>query len=617
MIFESYATMYPLMRVLVIVLMLAARLPAADQSPPLETVVDRVRSAVQPDQAMDFMRRVYTTDRWFTFPKFQETADYLKSAMAGIGLKSIEVGQAPADGVSQFGYWTMPLAWDVKQARLEIIDPPVILADYQKIPSSLGMWSGPTPPEGIAAEIVDVKRGSAAEIEKLDLRGKLALVDQNPANIKPLLVKAGAIGAINAFTENPDLPDGRQWINAWGDNGWAFTKASTPLLSFSITPKQAALVRQLLAERGSLRVRATVDSRYYAGTYPYVTGLIPGTTPEEVLTLGHSSEQGAQDNATGVAAMLESLATLNRLIESGKLPKPRRGIRILTMGEMYGSLHYIAKNPERMRRTVAAMCMDTPAASYDLPGTEYTFHLNPMVARSYVDALILRVAQQYFPSVKRPWHSHAFRSGTDSYLGDPTIGVPTVWAYSGSGVETHHNSEDTPDRVDKRSLRDIAIVNASFLYYLANAGEAEAQWLAELTAKSEGGTGFRQAEAVLSVLRLVPEQRREAVRVSLHPLIARLKEDSWSAPDSEAAHMIVKRKRMGTLPLDDLPPDRREGYPSGAWASAPTVALYWCDGRRNLAEVVHLTEMELGPTKFDFMGYFKFLQKYGYVDLIK
>jgi len=41
------------------------------------------------------------------------------------------------------------------------------------------------------------------------------------------------------------------------------------------------------------------------------------------------------------------------------------------------------------------------------------------------------------------------------------VGVPTVWGYSGSGVETHHNSEDTPDRVDPRSLRDIAIIDAA------------------------------------------------------------------------------------------------------------------------------------------------------------
>src|SRR5207302_11192618 len=154
----------------------------------------------------------------------------------------------------------------------------------------------------------------------------------------------------------------------------------------------------------------------YNGVYPYVTGVIPGTGSEEVLTLGHSSEQGAEDNATGVAAMLESLATLNRLIASGKLPRPKRSIRLFIMGELYGSMHYIQTHPERMRRTVAALCTDTPAASYDLAGTEYTFYMNPHVAKSYTDAFIFRFAPAYFPQVHRLWHEHTFMRGTYTLL---------------------------------------------------------------------------------------------------------------------------------------------------------------------------------------------------------
>ena len=80
---------------------------------------------------------------------------------------------------------------------------------------------------------------------------------------------------------------------------------------------------------------------------------------------------------------------------------------------------------------------------------------------------------------------------------------------------------------------------------------------------------------------------------------------------------MVRRKRFGTVPLDDLPPDQWQGYPSGAWAGVPTAALYWCDGHRNLAEVIRLTQMELGPTDFDFVGYFRFLRAHGYVDFLK
>jgi len=652
----------------------------------LAQLVQAIRGEIQPSQAMDFMQKVYSTDRWFTYPKFQETAEFLKKTMEDIGLKNVELLGAPADGTSQAGFWTMPLAWDARSARLEIVDPAVpaeqaILADFQKVPASLGMWSGSTPPEGVTSEVVELKETDPAKIAQMPLKGKLVLTSRNPADFKWALVKAGATGAINAFTENPKLEDGRQWINAWGDNGWAFTKGSTPLLSFSITPRQAALVRKLLAERGVVRMKATVDSRYYSGVYPYVTGVIPGTGSEEVLTLGHSSEQGAEDNATGVAAMLESLATLNRLITSGKLPRPKRNIRLFIMGELYGSMHYIETHADRMRHTVAALTMDTPAASYDLAGTEYTFYMNPHVAKSYTDAFILRVAQEYFPQVHRPWHEHAFMSGTDTYLSEPTVNVPTVWGYSGSGVETHHNSEDTPDRVDPRSLRDIATVNAAYLYYLANAGEPEAMWLAEVsqtrgyeqilgsaawfldrvpTAHDANGLARllqdaidrvaysvdRETQSVLSVLRLVPEQRREGAAKILAPLVDGLrrfgteqtgrvchaidlralelglntpvKPTAASDPQlKEAAKIVVRRKRFGTLPLDDIPPDQREGFPSGAWEGVPTIALYWCDGHRNLAEVIQLTRMELGPSDFDFVGYFRFLRKKGYVDFVQ
>jgi len=657
----------------------------------LEPLMREIGSEVSPERAMQYVQQIYQTDRWFTFPKFQETAEHLKRTMNQIGLREAEIVAPPADGVSQFGYWTMPLAWDVKKARLEIVEPPVpegfrVLADYEKVPASLGMWSGPTPEGGITAEVVELKDMSVRSIEALDLKGKMVLTPRNPADIKWLLARKGSSGAINAFTENPDLKDGRQWINAWGDNGWAFTKGNSPLHCFSISPSQAEFLRKLLREPRKVRVRAVVESRYYSGTYPYVTGIIPGSGDEneEVLVLGHMSEQGAHDNATGVAAMIEALGSLNRLIGAGRLPKPRRHIRMVAMGEMYGSMHYLATNPDRVRRTVAALCLDTPAASYGLAGTEYTFYMNPHAAKSYVDAFILRVAESYFSrlSPPRPWHWKEYRSGTDSFLGEPTIGIPTVWPYSGTGVHTHHNSEDKPETVDPRSLRDLTIVSAAYLYYLATASERETSWLGE-TALSRGqeqivsavtsildsvstaegaerlGRLFhdgkeridycvaREGQAIRSVSRLTPEARREKARPWIESMVERLNQfgrdqlkrleaalqrqasqlglptaikpipPPQDPQQAEAARIVVRRKRLGTIPLDELPPDQREGYPSGAWAAVPIRALYWCDGQRNLAEVARLTRLELGPSDFDFVGYFRFLERRGYVEFAK
>jgi hypothetical protein len=240
--------------------------------------------------------------------------------------------------------------------------------------------------------------------------------------------------------------------------------------------------------------------------------------------------------------------------------------------------------------------------------------------------------------------------------------VPDVWSYSGVGIETHHNSEDKPDTVDPRSLHDLITVLASYLYFNASAGGAQVPWLADITldhvyqemaaAASTALDGLRSGDAaagsygldrmsylrdrgrdaLLSVLRLVPANQRGKLRQSLAPQLRQLEAAcDWQTarlrsagaiaeqrpvnPDAE--RMVVHRKRPGTLPLDDLSQDQWQGYPSGAWNKLVTVALYWCDGKRNLAQVIHLTKMEMGPTDFDFVGYFRFLQEHGYVDITK
>ena len=144
---------------------------AADTAPGLRTVIEQVRGAYRSADAMRVMRDVYASDRYFTFPRFHATAEYLKKKMQEAGLSSVELVETPADGVTQVGYWTMPMAWDVKSARLEILDDSVpaasrVLADYEKVPSSLGMWSGPTAPGGVTAEVVEVKKSDVRNLGK-------------------------------------------------------------------------------------------------------------------------------------------------------------------------------------------------------------------------------------------------------------------------------------------------------------------------------------------------------------------------------------------------------------------------------------------------------------------
>ena len=642
-----------------------AKTKSSSETSPVSPLLALLRREVNPYQAMQDVRTIWETDRWFTFPKFEETAKNVAAIMRRAGLEDIETGTPRADGVTQHGFWTMPLAWDIKAGTLELLDPHLpadarLLGDYQQVPTSIGMWSGPTPAGGVETEIVLAPPG---DVGKADLKGKLVIA---PRSMKVPLARAGALGMISEYTPNLALIDERGWVNSFGDNGWSFTKGSAPLVCFSITPRSSYLLRELL-KKGPVRARANVDSRYYSGVYPYVTGVIRGTDApdgEEVLSLGHLFEQGANDNATGVASIIGAVETLNRLIHTGALPRPKRSIRVLGMGECYGTLAYLEHYKDRAKRTVAAMCIDSPAGLQNLSGTEYTWVMNPHVAKSYVDAFVLHLAAEYYPTVERHWDWSEHRSGTDNYLGDPTIGIPTVLPRGGYGVMSHHNSHDTPAISDPMSLRDLIVMNAAYVYFIAAAGPAEYRWMAEVAlargytqvsasaqkaldriaaAKTADQLGRllhhgveqleyslgRESQSVRSAWNLTEgltdlsafaQQQKSLVQSAVRQQATALElgqvEPIPPPRNPEAEKIVVRRKRMGSITLDDLPEDQREGYPAASFWSVPLCAQYWCDGKRNLAEVIRLTELELGPQTFDFVGYFKFLHKHNYVDFI-
>jgi hypothetical protein len=632
---------------------------------PVTNLLTLLYQNVNSAEALSDVRKLWETDRWFDFQHFQQTAKTAADIMRQAGLDDVQIGYAPADGVTQAGYWTEPMAWDAHVGTLEIVSPKVpedmrVIADYQRVPASLCMWSGPTPPGGVETEIVLAPK----DLKNADLKGKLVLGGRMS---KTALAQAGALGMVHESATNPSLLDERDWVNSFGDNGWAFNKGNAPLVCFSITPRSQQYLHQLL-EHGPVKVRANVDTRYYAGQYPYVSGAILGTdgsAAEEVFSLGHMYEVGAGDNDTGASSIIEATATLNRLIKEGKLPRPKRTIRILVMGERYGTLSYLYAHQDRVKRTIAGMCIDSPAGWQNLAGTEYNWVMNPQSATSFVDAFALRLAEEYYPMVDRPFHWSEYNSGTDNDLGEPMINIPTVAPRGGHGITAHHTSFDTPNQVDPDSLRDLSVMNAAYAYFIASAGPDQMHWMAQLAlsrgydqinaaaensldqiavAKNADTLGrllywetarvdynlARETKAVkqaadlpqgLAGLTSFAGTQKARIESAVQQRATELHlgtiQPSVPKMNSEAEKIIVRRKRMGTITMDDIPREQREGYPASPFWGPTTAALYWCDGKRNLAEVIKFTELEMGQSNFDWVGYFKFLQKHGYVDFVQ
>jgi hypothetical protein len=75
-----------------------------------------------------------------------------------------------------------------------------------------------------------------------------------------------------------------------------------------------------------------------------------------------------------------------------------------------------------------------------------------------------------------------------------------------------------------------------------------------------------------------------------------------------------------------MEPPKPSGHPAAARRSRrlgldaniePLAALYWCDGKRDLAEAIRLTELEMGPNDIAFVDYFRFLERQGYVEFVR
>ena len=216
--------------------------PGPSGPSPVTDLLKLLLANVNSTEAFTNMEAMWATDRYFDFARFQETAKNVAEMMRQAGLDDVQIGQGPADGVTQNGFWTQPIAWDAHSATLEIVSPHVpedmrVLADYQKIPTSLCQWSGPTPPGGVEGELVLRGHNSPnQDIRNADLKGKWVLGRRMS---KTDLKQAGALGLVRESEVNRTLLDERDWENDFGDNGWAFNKNDTPTVCFSITPRRS------------------------------------------------------------------------------------------------------------------------------------------------------------------------------------------------------------------------------------------------------------------------------------------------------------------------------------------------------------------------------------------
>jgi hypothetical protein len=474
-----------------------------------------------------------------------------------------------------------------------------------------------------------------------------------------------------------DLQDDIQYASWWwwGGEARAFGFALSPRAGAELR----RTIDRARRRGESVHARARVRSHFADGTIETVSAFIPGATDEEVLITAHLCHPApfANDNASGAAAAIEAARALQSLIASGALPQPRRGIRFLWMPEMTGTYAYLAAHERDLPRMVAGLNLDMVGEDQNQTGSSWLLFRTSDAAASFAAPLLEALREGYFGQAHTfngqgdfPLFRHAvvpFSNGSDHYiLGDPTVGVPSPmlieWPYRLST-----SSADSSEMVAPQSLARAAALAATYAYFVAGAGPRETLWLARemnyrfvvrlarklqsaSTAALGGGApagpdwsarvAFRldRERAALESLRRLdpafdPQPWKAQASAIAEAAWARAQDvlDDWRAGERDMlgeddARLVPVRRYRGPVSLRPhlrrLPPDERATAQAtlrrhSEFADLPAdVALYWANGKRSLAEILDLTELETDVRDAaGLVAYFKLLERLELIEL--
>jgi len=588
----------------------------------LDALLKLLIAEIDVERIRNHAEAIHTTDRWSSYDRYHETADYVLGLMRDNKLRDLRKITTPADGKTFVGDWLMPLAWDARAGTVTISAPRKyqgkVLADYLVEPNHLVRWSSPTPPGGITADLVDVGDGARPKAYAgIDVAGKIVLINGNVGEAKALAVEHGAVGIISDMMPAPHLDNDQAvpWHNVFStDQHWGPTANETNLWAFVLTPCDGRWLRRLMAgSRHPVQLHVEVDATLYEGETDTITGRLRGRdkSREEVWVYTHIFECGADDNAAACALAQEVLGTLGRLIRERRLPSLRRSIRHIAGWEWIGSTAYLDDRKRELRNVVATLNLDCVGLPRAATGQPVQLLVNPHAQSSFTDALMLDLWDRYARLRSTTVQARETRYGrpSDTQFCDPVYGIPTVFPYATVG-RLCHNSRDVAAMHDPEMYRIFAATAGAFLYTLASADAGDTGPLADiayaravksLVGKLNGTEPLsktpcvdavdylaeRQREAIRSVSRLAPRSAKARQHTGIlverldHWLAAERQSldntlpvalprhataDDWQAPSS-MNDVGRLQPQPGLLLLPQVTPTRNADYGSPFWLS--------------------------------------------------
>lgn len=371
-------------------------------------------------------------------PGEKKAADYIEAQFRSYKLRNVRREEFPC------------LAWQCGQAELAVKD-----SKWRDVPCLPVAHTSSTGQDPVEAPLLYLERAAASDLEGKDLRGKIGLVfgllGEDPDQHRRLL-SSGLAGLV--FVDDRFQTDTLHAVGMarhWVDMG------TLPSVSVSY-PQAWEIVR-----RGLQRARLSVLAGQFESKSQNVVAEIGesvGDGPAVVVCAHHDSvigSVGAEDNASGVACLLEVARRLARV-------KPRRTIRFVTFGTeeqlSEGAKHYVLAHRAELGQVRLVLNVDS-VASWMGEHQVWVTGVNELAR--YASGMAKR--GQFSATVRRelcPYSDH---------FPFNLLGIPSLW-FNRRNTPTsrwfHHSVDDEPSVLSPRKLVECAEVVYTLISHLAD-----------------------------------------------------------------------------------------------------------------------------------------------------
>ncbi|MFQ5695775.1 MAG: M28 family peptidase, partial [Terriglobia bacterium] len=505
-----------------LVFFVAASAGQAQQTPVVpDNVWDALANEISGDIAFDHLRQLtlYHSPNGGT-DDFRREAEWVAQKARTFGLADVRIIWLKADSPG----------WNLRAGEAWVVSPKEVkLGDVRETPLRVAVASRAV---DATAELVHVAAGtSEADFEGKEVKGKIVLASGSLDKVQEEAVwKRGALGIMSYGGRRREMQDQLPWFRLPRESE---DKQQQSAFAWVLTPREGERVKELLEEaEEAVQVRVKIEAEFGEKIQGIVEGWIRGTEipDQQVVLTSHLQEErtSANDDRSGVASMLEIARALVRLIDEGKLRRPRRDIRFWWVNEISAPYQYFADHPEEAGRMLVNLNQDMVGAKQSAAQRVQFLSRTPFSRPSFLNDVMesvleaVRAGNTAWPltagtdrglfsrpllstlGTREPYRAAAvpFYDSTDHLtFNDGRVGVPGISLTNWPDPYIHSYDDDLW-QIDATQLKRNAFVIAASAHFIASAGEEDVPAIAALLL---GGAQKRLARDVATALALATE----------------------------------------------------------------------------------------------------------------